>query len=269
MKFKQRLTNLQNVSPGNTATLTLPVGKNAPTLDKIQFELSGGMLPAHIESVRGKANGVMFYDEITGTIINKRDDYRGIFTDPLFLTVDFTEPNARNGAIEQLAASVPLSLVQQMIFEIKIAAGAPALGRIDASMLIRPPTNNPYIKKQRSSSVSYPNSGEQIAYLPTGGAGGKLTRIYIHEQTPGTITNLELRVGNTVSYEVTRAKLEYEQKRNGLVPQAGIVVLDFIEDGNLSGVMDTGTSANIELRITSSAANTYQVFYQLVDPIGR
>lgn len=269
MKFKQRLTNLQNVSPGNTATLKLPVGKNAPTLDKILLQLSGGMLPSHIESIRGKANGVMFFDEISGTVMNIRDDYRGIFTVPNFLTIDFTEPNARNGAIEQLAASVPMSLLQDLNFEIKIAAGAPALGRIEADMLIRPPTTNPYIKKQRSSSVSFANAGEQIAYLPVGGAGGKVTRIFIHEQTPGTITNMELRVGNTISYEVSRAKLEYEQKRNGLIPQAGIVVLDFIEDGNLSGVMDTGTSANIELRLTSSAANTYQVLYQLIDPIGR
>ena len=269
MKFKQRLTNLQNVSPGNTATLKMPVGKDAPTLDKIQFELSGGMLPSHIESIRGKANGIMFFDEITGTMMNIRDDYRGIFTASNILTLDFTEPNARNGAVEQLAASVPMSLLQDLIFEIKIASGAPALGRIDASMLIRPPTTNPYIKKQRSTSAAFPNSGEQIAYLPVGAAGGKVTRIFIHEATPGTITNLELRVGNTVSYEVSRAKLEYEQKRNGLVPQTGIVVLDFIEDGNLSGVMDTGASANIELRLTSSAANSYQVFYQLIDPIGR
>ena len=264
MKFKLRLTNLQNVAPGNTATLKLPIGKNAPTLDKIQLELSGGMLPAHIESIRGKANGTMFHEEISGTILNKRDDYRGIFTDASFLTLDFTEPNSRNGAIEQLAASVPLSLLQDLNFEIKIAPGAPVGGRIDASMLVRHPTNNPFIKKQRTSSVAYANAGE-----PTGGSGGKLTRIFIHEQTPGTIQSLEIRVGNTVTYEVTRSKLEYEQKRNGLVPQAGIVVLDFIEDGNLSGVMDTGTSANVELRLNSSAANSYQVFYQLIDPIGR
>ena len=269
MTFKLRATNLQNVAPGNTATLKLPVGKNAPTLDKIQFELSGGMLPSHIESIRGKANGRMFFDEASGTIMNKRDDYRGIFTSASFLTVDFTEPKARNGAVEQLLASVPMSQLQDLAFEIKIAAGAPANGRIDAQIQVRQPTNNPFILKLLNTTATYGAAGEQIAYLPTGGAGGKVKRIFLHEQTPGTITDLQIRVGNTISYETTRAKLEFEQKRNGLTPQVGVVCLDFIEDGNLSGVMDTGNAANVELRIQSSAGNTYQVFYQMVDPIGR
>lgn len=269
MTFKLRATNLQNVAPGNTATLKLPVGKNAPTLDRIQLELTGGMLPAHIESIRGKANGRIFFDETTGTILNKRDDYRGVFTAPGFLTIDFTEPNARNGAVEQLLASVPMSQLQDLSFEIKIAAAAPALGRIDAQIHVRQPTANPFILKLLNTTITHGASGEQIAYLPTGGAGGKLKRIFIHEQTPGTVTDLQIRVGNVIAYETTRVKLEMEQKRNKLVPQAGVVCLDFIEDGNLSGVMDTGSAANVELRLQSSAANTYQVFYQLIDPIGR
>lgn len=269
MTFKLRATNLQNVAPGNTATLKLPVGKNAPTLDKIQFQLTGGMLPAHILSIRGKANGRMFYDESTGTIMQKRDDYRGIFTAAGFLVVDFTEPKARNGAVEQLLASVPLSQLQDLAFEIQIDAAAPEAGRIAAEIHVRQPTNNPYILKLLNTTQNFGASGEQIAYLPVGGAGGKLKRIFLHEQTAGTITGLEIRIGNTIAYETSRDRLEYEQKRNGLTPQTGVVCLDFIEDGNLSGVMDTGNAANVELRITSSAANTYKIFYQLIDPIGR
>lgn len=269
MSFKLRATNLQNVAPGNTATLKLPVGKNAPTLDKIVLELSDGMLPAHIESIRGKANGRLFMDEITGTVMNLRDDYRGVFTAAAFLTIDFTEKNARNGAVEQLLSSVPMSLLQDLAFEIKIAAAAPALGRIDAQIVVRQPTNNPFILKKLNTTQGFVSSGEQIMYLPTGGAGGKVKRIWIHEDTDGTIDELQIRVGNSIAYETNRAKLEHAQKQNGLTPQTGIVVLDFVEDGNLSGVLDTGNAANVELRITSSAANTYQVFYEFIDPIGR
>lgn len=269
MSFKLRATNLQNVAPGNTATLKLPVGKNAPTLDKIILELTGGLLVSHIESIRGKANGRLFMDEATGTIQNKRDDYRGVFTSTGFLTLDFTEPNARNGAIEQLLASVPMSMLQDLSFEIKLAAGAPAGGRIDAQMVVRQPTNNPFILKKLNTTASFAASGEQIAYLPTGGAGGKLKRIWIHEGTAGTVTDLQIRVGNSIAYETNRAKLEYAQKCNGLTPQAGIVVLDFIEDGNLSGVLDTGNAANVELRLNSSAANNYTIWYEFIDPIGR
>jgi hypothetical protein len=269
MSFKLRATNLQNVAPGNTATLKLPVGKNAPTLDKIILELSGGMLPEHIESIRGKANGRLFMDEASGTVLNLRDTYRGVFTSSAFLTIDFTEKSARNGAVEQLLSSVPMSLLQDLAFEIKIAAGAPALGRIDAQIIVRQPTNNPFILKKLNTTSSFANSGEQIMYLPTGGAGGKVKRIWIHEGTDGTVTDLQIRVGNSIAYETNRAKLEHAQKQNDLTPQTGVVVLDFVEDGNLSGVLDTGNAANVELRITSSAANTYTVWYEFIDPIGR
>ena len=270
MSFKLRATNLQNVAPGNTATLRLPCGKNAPTLDKVILELTGtAVTPAHITNIRGKANGRLFYDESTGTIKNKRDTYRGVFTANNFLNIDFTEQNSRNGAVEQLLASVPMNMLQDLSFEITLASGAPSDIKLDAQMVVRQPTNNPYILKLLNTTQNFGNSGEQIMYLPTGGAGGKVKRIWIHETTAGTITDLQIRVGNSIAYETNRNKLEFAQKQNLLTPQAGIVVVDFIEDGNLSGVLDTGAAANVELRITSSAGNTYQVFYEFIDPIGR
>ena len=270
MSYKLRASNLQNVAPGNTATLKLATGANAPTLDKIIFELSGALFDvADIESVRVKANGKIIWDEGSGSVINERDDYRGIFTSATMLTLDFTEPNARNGAVEQLLGSVPLSLLQDFSVEIKLAAAAPAVGRIDTQIVVRQPTKNPYVVKKLQTTQSFAASGEQIMFLPTGGAGGKLKRIWIDEATLGTITDTEIRMGNSTVNETNRAKLEHSQKLNKLVPQAGLVVIDFIEDGNLSGVLDTGNAAGVELRLKSSAANTYTVYYELIDPIGR
>jgi len=78
MPFKVGLTNLQNVAAGNTATLLIPVGRNAPTFDRIMLALSGGALPAHVERIVGKANGRIFMDEVGGTELAKREAYRGI-----------------------------------------------------------------------------------------------------------------------------------------------------------------------------------------------
>jgi hypothetical protein len=270
MTFKLDATNLQNVTPGNTATLTLPVGKNAPTLDKLQFELGGGLLPAHLLSVIGKGNGRMFFEEDEGAVaINKRDAYRGLFVENGFLTIDFTEPKARNGAVEQLLASVPMSQLQKLTFDIKIDAAAPAGSTLKAQMHLRQPTSNPYILKRLNTTQAFANAGQHIMYLPTGGAGGKMKRIWIEEETsPGGVDYIEIRVGNTLVHETTRAALEHSQKKNGLTPQAGIVCLDFIEDGNLSGVLDTGSAANVELRI-NGVADTYKVVYDFIDPINR
>lgn len=270
MSFKLKATNFQAIAPGNTATLKISTGKDAPTLDGIVIQLSGtAVLPSHIERIIGKANGTIILDEGSGTLLNKRDDYRGIHTDNAFLTIDYTEPKARNGAVEQLLGSIPLSLLQNLTYEFKIAAGAPANIAMDAQIIVRQPTKNPYITKKLNTSQAFAASGTQIMYLPVGSSGGKMKRIWIHETTPGTITDLEIRVGNVVTYETNRAKLEHRQKVNGLVPQAGVVVVDFIEDGNLSGVLDTGMAANVELRLQSSAANGYTVYYEFIDPIGR
>lgn len=273
MSFKLQLTNLQNVAPGNVATLKLPAGPGSPTYDQIKLVLSGGMLPAHIEYVRGKANGRIFMDESTGTVVSKRDDFRGIATAAGFVCLDFTEKNARNGAAEQLLASVPGSLLSDLTFEIKIAAAAPAGGRIKAIALYRPPTSNPFIRKLLSVTQGFTAAGSDaapnIVYLGTGNSGGKLKRIWIHEGVAGSVTGVQIRIANNVVHEATRTETENEQARNKLVPQAGIHVIDFIEDGNLAGMLDTANAPNVEMRLTTSAADNYQVFYEMVDPIGR
>lgn len=272
MGYKLPLTNLENVTPGNIATLKCPAGPGSPTYDQIRLELSGGMTPAHIEWVRGKIEGRIFYDEGTGLMINDRDDYRGIFADASAVVLDFTEPRARNGAVEQLLASIPGSLIKSLTFEIKIAAGAPGGGKIYAFANYRPPTSNPYIRKLLNTNQAFASAGTdavpQIMFLPVGAGGGKVKRIWIHEGTPAGITGLQLRIGNNVVHEVTRARLENDQKRNLLVPQAGIVVLDFVEDGNLAGMLDTSAAPQAELRVVG-AANNYNVFFDLIDPIAR
>lgn len=273
MGYKLPLTNLQNVAPGNIATLKCPVGQGAPTYDQIRLELSGGMTPAHLEWVRGKANGRIFFDEDGGLVINDRDDYRGVYNDATAVVLDFTEPKARNGANEQLLASVPGSLLADLAFEVKIAVGAPAGGRITAVANYRPPTSNPYILKRLNTTQGFSGAGTSgapnILYLPVGNNGGKIKRVWIHESVANVVTDAQIRIANNVVHEVTRARLEHDQKRNGLVPQAGVMVLDFVEDGNLAGMLDTERAPMVELRLGTTAGATYKVFYEFIDPISR
>ncbi len=44
--------------------------------------------------------------------------------------------------------------------------------------------------------------------------------------------------------------------------------LDFIKDGNLAGMLDTGSAPNVELRLVG-AVNNYRITYEFLDPIGR
>lgn len=271
--YKLTLTDLQNVTPGNVAILKMPVGQGAPTYDLIRLQLSGGALPSHIEYVRGKIDGRIFMDEGTGSELQDRDDFRGIFSEAGFVNIDFTEPKARNGAAEQLVAAVPGQLCKSLQFEIKLAAGFPALGRIEASCNYRPPTNNAYIRKMfafpQAFSAAGTDAAPNILYLPVQEAGSQVKRIWVKETTAGNITGAQIRIGNAVVHEVSRAKLEHDQKRNGLVPQAGLFVLDFIEDGNLAGLLDTRNVPGVELRLTTTAGESLKAYMEVLDPIGR
>lgn len=274
MSFKLPLTNLQNVAPGNTATLKLPAGPGAPTFDQIKLQLGGGMTAAHILSVRGKTNGRIFLDESGGgPVINARDAYKNVAVNAAFVVIDFTERQSRNGAAEQLVASVPGALLQDLSLEIAIAPGAPAGGTIAAFANYRPPTRNPFIRKLLSTTQAFAAAGTtgapNIMYLPVGGAGGKMKRIWIRESVPGTISAAQLRIANNVVFDAPRLSFENDQTRNLLVPQAGICVLDFIEDGNLAGMLDTSSAPNVELRLVTGAAAVFSVDYELIDPIGR
>jgi hypothetical protein len=272
MGYKAILTNLQNVAPGNTATLKVPVGPGAPTYDQITLELSGGATPAHIEYVRGKINGRIFLDEGTGLVINDRQDYLGIYNDATAVVLDFTNPNARNGAAEQLVSAIPGSLCSDLSFEIKLAAGMPAGGKITAVANYRPPTSNGYIRKLLNTTESFTAVGTDgapnIFYIPKGDQGGKLLRIWLHEPVNGSITGAQIRIANNIIHEITRARLERDQKRNDLVPQSGIVVLDFVEDGNLAGMLDTIKAPSVELRLVGAQGAT-SVYYEFLDPITR
>jgi hypothetical protein len=268
------LTNLQNVGTNNTSTLKFPVGKGAPTLDAIRLEFGGTAVASQIDWVRIKGGGRIFFEEAGGTtLLNKHDLYRGMPADVVYTVIDFTEPKARNGAAEQLVAAVPLQLFTDVTMEIKHGATWPVGGTLKAFMIYRPPTTNQYIRKQLTTTAGFSVAGTdgapQIVYLPTGGNGGKIKRIKIEElTTAGGITGAVIRIANNVVHETTRANEESEQKRLLLVPQTGIFYLDFVKDGNLAGMLDTGTAPNTELRIVG-AVNNYRISYELIDPIGR
>lgn len=267
MTFKNRVTNIQPaVAANQTSTVTLATGVNAPTLDKLQFILSGTTFTvAHISAIRGFINGREFYREGTGTVHNARRTYLGLGPVTSELVLDFTEPNARS-AIEQNLSALPLALMQSCYFELDIgAATAPV---ITCLAHFRAPTNNPFIKKVRRLVQGFTAGGSQTVYIPSGVDGGKLSRIWIHEGSAGNITAVKLRARNAIGIDASRTELQNDQTSWGLTPQAGVLVLDFIADGNLAGWFDTGALSQVELELTGTAADTYTIYLEYLDPIG-
>lgn len=269
--FYDQLNNLQNVRAdgGGVAILTMPL---SVTYDKLKLKLLNDLTAADITRIEGKANGKTFFVD-TGARRKARQEYKGIHTENGFLTIDFTEPNARGGAVPQYLASIPANLLKSLTFEITLgAAGVGETFGLEAHAEFRGPTNNPYITKFLDFNASLPNAGDHDLFLPSGVSGGIIKRLWLHHT--GHITAAELRVNRVTAIKAKSADLTYQQKENNLVPQANVTVLDFVVDGNLQGALNTagadGKGApSVELRLTTDAADVISGYIEYIDPINR
>jgi hypothetical protein len=260
--FQDQQIDLQNVRPGATAILKLSY---AATYDKIHFTLGGGLTKAMVKRIEGKANGTTFYVE-DGVKVAVRDAYAGVFVDANILTLDFTEPNTRGGAPAQYLASIPRNLLQSLTFEVTLDASAPVGSTLTAEAEYRDPTPNTFILRRKDFNVALPLVGENDLVLPSDVQGGGLIkRIWLHHT--GNVTKAELRTNGAPRIRSSVGNIGYAQKRNRLVPQANLLVLDFLSDGNLMNMLNTQNLTEAFLRLTVSAADSVTAYIDYIDDI--
>lgn len=259
--YYDQMIDLQNATPGNVAVLKLAY--NA-TFDRLHFILGGGLTKAHIKRIEGKANGVTFFvDE--GANIAIRDAYLGVYTQADTLTLDFTEPNTKGGASAQYLASLPRNLMASLTFELTIDPAAPGAMTLKCDGEYRDPTTNPFVLRRKDFTVALSNLGDNDLVLPSGADGGLVKRVWIHG---GAISVAELRTNGTPRKRGTVAAMQQAQKRDRLTPQAGVLVLDFIQDGNLMGMLNTAQVKETLLRLTTTAAGGQaKVYVDYVDDL--
>lgn len=271
MAFQTKVVSItNNTTPGNTAIITIPCGN---TIDVVALELSGGLLPSHIKKISGKINDRLFYEEY-GAGNHKREDYQKTFVAPNRIVLDFTERNARNGATEQLMSALASALFQKLTFEIEIDPTAPTTMRLEASLTSRPPTQNAWAKWLTKTTHTIGNVGEHAIMLNSA-MKGLVKRVSLEESTASMIDKVEIWSGQTVLHNIDRATMEALQKRNDKVPQAGIFMLDFVADGNMSGVLDTQDIRNAQgqpiptpyyLKVFANASGSINAYWDMVKP---
>jgi hypothetical protein len=254
--FYDQMIDFQNCTPGNVGILKLSY--NA-TFDKLHLKLGGGLTVAHLDKIEGKANGVTFFEDNAANII-KRDAYLGVFTQADTLTIDFTEPNTKGGAAQQYLASLPRNLLTSLTFEVSILPAAPAGMTLKCEGEYRDPTQNPFILRRKKFAIPLSVNGDNDYSLPSGDTiGGLIKRVWIHHG--GSIQAAELRTNGTPRIRASVASMEYKQKRNRVVPQANLLVLDFIDDGNLMGMLNTTIVKETLLRLNTNAAGGQATVY--------
>lgn len=268
--FHDRILRVENAGNGKTALIQPSL--NA-TYDKIVLQLAGGLAAVDLTEIRIKANDVEIFTD-TATNLDLRQAYQGVDTDVAEVVIDFTEPNARGDAGLQYLASLPANMLKKLVLEVDIAAnqgGGEDFSQLTAVAEYRGPTKNPFILKRRKFIQVLAAAGDHDLFLPSGVSGGIIKRLWLHESTAGRLTAAQLKVGGLIAQHYrTRAELTRVQERNGRVPQTGVVVMDFVVDGNLQGALNTTSGAEVALRLTATGgAVTLTGFIDYIDPIDR
>lgn len=261
MSFFDDMIDLQNVRPG--AVAILKISYNA-TVDKVHLFLGGGLTKDKITRIEGKANGTTFFVDDAPKLAT-RDGYLSLFADASIVTLDFTESNTRGGAPAQYLASIPRNLLKSLTFEVTLDATANVNSTMRAKAEYRGPTENPFILRRKEFNVALPIIGDNDLVLPSEVNGGLIKRIWLHHT--GHVTKAELRTDAVPRMRTSVADLEYSQKRNKVVPQANMLVLDFIADGNLMGMLNTASVKEAFIRLTTDAADTLKAYIDYIDDI--
>jgi len=162
MAYYDKVANVQNVRPGGVAICELPCNV---TYDKVKLKLGGGLTVADITRIEGKANGKTFL-VTTGPREISRQKYKAIDTDTAYITLDFTEPKARGGAVPQFLASIPANLLSKLTFEVTIAGAANVNSTMECHVEFRAPTNNPFIRKLVDFNFTAAAAGDYDLFLP-------------------------------------------------------------------------------------------------------
>lgn len=256
--FYDQMIDLQNVRPN--AVAILKVSYNA-TFDKFHLLLGGGLTKADIGRIEGKANGTTFF-VMPASHPAIKDNYNGVYVNPNQITLDFTEPNTRGGAPAQYLASIPRNLLNSLTFEIEILSTAPVNMTLKCEAEYRDPTPNPFIMRVKDFNIPLTMTGDNDMMLPSGADGGLIKRIWLYHG--GNVKNVELRLNGIPKLRSSVASMESVQKRNRLVPQANVICLDFLTDGNLMNMLNTASVQEAFLRLTTTAPDSCKAYIEYV-----
>jgi hypothetical protein len=238
-------------------------------LEKMTLTLGGTFTRAMITSVVLKANGKIIY-ETDAPKLEASNMYNGGSTDVTLLKIDFMDRKAITANARQ-AGAFDLSLasgIKALRLEVTIAgATSPTIeGFADVS----PPTNDPseagiralIARRHRATQVigAAGTYALQVPHLDPSGGGSAYRRIYIYS---ANLTAFKTVREGVVEHELKKLQNEAAQKDNFKVPQANLVVIDPVQDGQLSGrLFDTRPAVGVrsaQIYATFSAGETITI----------
>lgn len=265
----------QNVVATGVATINF-ANLLGYTVEYILLELGGTALTkAMLTDIDIKANAKSILKN-SGARQDALMAYRGETANAAYLVLAFDESRGRtevrNGAVidgEKIGAIDTTFGIQSLTGEITITgATAPTL-KAYAEISGAPVQDERFrglISKYFSFTVSPAAAGTFLFDVPQARAKGSVVkRVSLHG---ATVTGYEVkRNGITIHKANSVALASYAQTREGRVPQANVVVIDAIKDGNQSSGINAADANSMEWYMTVSGAGNVTVVAELYDPL--
>lgn len=260
-----------NVVASGQATNQITIGK---TLNNLQLVLGGtAFTKAMINMFRLKANAKTIF-EGSGTQIDKINAYRGMTTSANYLDIAF-EDLVGMDQLDRFIGALDTSVgIANLVTEVDIAgATAPTL---KPKLHEAAPQRNadgkaaPFaglICKQLRYGFSVASAGDLPLNFPFGPQNGAVIK-RVHVFHGGNMTGALVKEDGIIIHETLKADNEYEQARNGRVPQANVYTIDFVLDGSVRNAFDTRRAKSVEWIFSFSAADNGYVVIEYLDALG-
>lgn len=253
----KKLPAFFNVVNSGLATMDLSDSLGL-TFQRIILVLGGTTFTkANIKKIRCKLNTKTFY-EVTGSILDTINKYKGIADDANHLTIDFTEMLAKREGGELLGGIGTASGVNSFSVEVDIdGATSPTLEAY--AMMGAPMPLGPVL-----ALVNHPKNltsgGKFPVPIPYGEEKGHLVK-RVHFIHTGNMTSLEVKKnGLDIFEDIPTSVNEFIQKEYGRVPQANHYCFDPIVQNSMKQAVVTANAKTMTYNVTVSAADNLQIY---------
>lgn len=268
---KVKLPQIQNVGSGQRATLRIPLGR---TYNKITLCMEGNINRTLIKNLVLKLNIGEKIRWKTGLQLQARNAYLNGASDVSFLVLNLLEPDGIDIAAMQMGTygATAEAGVQDLVLEFDIDAYTVTAGsKISAIAEVELPTENRLIQRLRFQQKTLSGAVEEQIIIPFGVNGEQVKRMYIFG-TLALIDFVRIRRDDSDEFEsITVLQNEFDQKDYGRVPQAGLMVVDFMVNHLASDALNTALIRgpkglqpvqNLDIRMTVNGAGTFDIYVE-------
>ncbi len=280
---KQQIPNFNGLAFGQRATAQVP--NYSMSLGKIGLRIGGTLTKATIPEVVLKIGSRTVFGPINATDLDRIMAYRGQTSNAAFVSLDFTEKDAKNRAMQEVGAIDIPSLGGDGIFlEVlnSLGSGSPTIqgtvhyaGRqfVDANNDGRNDRKGKLMHKLLRYSL--PNTGLRYVWQPVFN-GAQIKRVhFVYTGTDftgsanGNLFAVEVKMnGRSAHDNIQCLDNRFSQTENGKVPQTRMYTVDFIEDDIIEGSLDTRGARSLEFNLNLTATDNVTAYVECLDVPG-